>query len=74
LPAPCKVYDVLNFASEMATHHADPGGARAIQAFLGDLIASEYDLEGTADHFADWRDFFIGHEATAETVTELHRR
>ena len=23
LPAACKVYDLLNFASEVATHHAD---------------------------------------------------
>ncbi|MBY0526609.1 MAG: hypothetical protein K2R98_24650 [Gemmataceae bacterium] len=74
LPAPCKVYDLLNFASEMATHHADAGGARTLQACLGDLIAGEYDLEGTADHFGDWRDFFIGHGETSETMTALHRR
>lgn len=74
LPAACKVYDLLNFTSELATHHAAPTGARTLQAFLGDLIASEYDLEGTADHFADWRDFFLGHEATNDTLAALHRR
>lgn len=71
LPAACKVYDLLNFASEMATHHAAPEGSRALNAYLGDLIASEFDLEGTAEHFSDWRDFFIGHADTTATLTSL---
>ncbi len=74
LPAPCRVYDLLNFASEVATHYAGADGARTLQGFLGDLVAGEYDLEGTAEHFADWRDFFIGHDATADTLAALHRR
>ena len=63
LPAACKVYDLLNFASEVATHHATPAGERALQAYIGDLISGEYDLEGTVEHFDDWQDFFIGKEA-----------
>lgn len=74
LPAPCKVYDLLNFASEVATHHAEPAGGRTLQAYLGDLIANEYDLEGTADHFGHWRDFFIGHGETADTLAGAQRR
>ena len=30
LPAACKVYDLLNFASEVATHHATESGNRAV--------------------------------------------
>jgi hypothetical protein len=74
LPSACKVYDLLNFASEVATHHATEIGHRAVQAFIGDLISSEYDLEGTVDQFTDWRDFFIGNDATASTLADLNRR
>ncbi len=74
LPTACKVYDLLNFTSELATHHANADGGRTLQAFLGGLISGEYDLEGTVDHFSDWRDFFIGSEATTQTLTDMHRR
>ena len=59
LPSACRVYDLLNFASELATHHAKPEGGRKLQAFIGDLVSGEFDLEGTADQFADWKDFFV---------------
>ncbi|MEM7316725.1 MAG: DUF932 domain-containing protein [Planctomycetota bacterium] len=49
LPAKCRIYDLLNFASEVATHHATPAGNRRLQAYIGSLISDEYDLEGTAD-------------------------
>jgi hypothetical protein len=65
LPAACKVYDLLNFASEVATHHASPAGERALHGYIGDLISGEYDLEGTVEHFDDWQDFFVGSEAAA---------
>jgi hypothetical protein len=74
LPTPAKVYDLLNFASEVATHHTDPAGNRVLQAFLGELITGEYDLEGTADQFSDWKDFYVGNEATTSTLAAMHRR
>jgi hypothetical protein len=73
LPTACRVYDVLNFASEVATHHATEMGNRQVQAFLGDLLSSEYDLEGTVDQFGDWRDFFVGSEQTSDTLANLNR-
>jgi hypothetical protein len=58
LPTKAKVYDLLNFASEVATHHADEYGARSSQAWLGSLISGEYDLENSADmratSWANW--------------------
>jgi hypothetical protein len=66
LPARCKVYDLLNFASEVATHHATPAGERGLQGFVGDLVSGEYDLEGTVEHFDDWLDFFVSAEAASE--------
>jgi hypothetical protein len=71
LPTACKVYDLLNFASEVATHHSNEAGNRTMQAYIGDLISGEYDMEGTVDRFGDWRDFFIGSDATATTMTSL---
>lgn len=59
LPTGCRVYDLLNFASELATHHANPAGGRRLQGFIGELVSNEFDLENTAEQFADWRDFFL---------------
>lgn len=73
LPAACKVYELLNFASEVATHHASPAGNRTLQAFIGELVSAEYDLEGTVDQFSSWRDFFVANEATTSTLADLQR-
>jgi hypothetical protein len=59
LPARCMVYDLLNFATEVATHHATEIGSRALQAFTGTLISQEYDMEGTAVESKDFNDFFL---------------
>ncbi len=64
LPTRCRVYDLMNFASEMATHHATTGARRTLQAFIGSLISEEYDLEGTAESVTDFADFFV----TADSV------
>lgn len=63
LPTACRVYDLLNFASELATHHAGPAGGRRLQGYIGELVSGEYDLENTADQFADWQDFFVADSA-----------
>jgi hypothetical protein len=59
LPARCRVYDLINYASELATHHARPMGQRNLQAFIGSLISDEYDMEGTAEKVEDFKDFFV---------------
>jgi hypothetical protein len=74
LPTAARVYDLINFASEVATHHANENGGRQVQAFIGDLISGEYDLEGTVDRFGNWRDFFVGREETADTLAGMNRR
>jgi hypothetical protein len=60
LPVHCKVYDLLNFVSEVATHHSKEEGSRQCQAWLGNTISAEYDMEGTADKMGEFDDFFIG--------------
>jgi hypothetical protein len=74
LPTRAKVYDLLNFASELATHHTTEMGGRVVQAYIGELISGEYDLEGTAEQFSDWRDFFVGSDQTADTLAQMNRR
>jgi hypothetical protein len=73
LPTKAKVYDLLNFASEFATHHADEHGARSTQAWVGSLLVAEYDLEKSADSFADFQEFFLDRKLDGETALELQR-
>ncbi len=58
LQASCRVYDLINFATEIATHHAPPVAAGRLQAWLGSAITEEYDLEGTASSVPDFVDLF----------------
>jgi hypothetical protein len=67
LPAGCKMYELLNFLSEVATHHATPAGARSLQAMNGDFLSAEYDLEGTVDKFGDWKDFLVLDKQAADS-------
>ena len=59
LPSRCKVYDLLNFASEVATHHSEPGAAQSLQAYIGTMISDEYDMEGTATGKDEFADLFV---------------
>jgi hypothetical protein len=42
-----RVYDLLNLASEVSTHHTNGMAARKLEAWLGTTISGEFDLEGT---------------------------
>lgn len=59
LPAKCRVYDLLNFASEVATHQTASGDSLQLQAYIGSLVSDEYDMEGTAKKVGDFQDFFV---------------
>jgi hypothetical protein len=54
LPSRTRVYEAINFASELATHHAPPAAAMRLQAWIGATIADEFDLEGSAEELADF--------------------
>jgi hypothetical protein len=73
LPVACKVYDLLNFVSEVATHHADEYGSRSSQAWLGSLISGEYDLEHSCDAMPSFQDFFLERKLKGETAMDLQR-
>ena len=58
LPVKCRVYDLLNFAGEMATHVARPEDARPLQGWIGSTLSEEFDLEGTAAAVPEFADLF----------------
>lgn len=59
LPVKCTVYDMLNFATEVATHFMVPDGARQIHDFVGSVLSDEFDMEGTKDAYGDFADFHV---------------
>ena len=59
LPVKCSVYDLCNFATEVATHHAKPAAAALLQAWLGETVSNEYDLENTMTSHSEFRDFHV---------------
>jgi hypothetical protein len=59
LPARCRVYDLLNFASEIATHRASSESRPRLQAYIGTLVSDEFDLEGTAEKVPELKDLFL---------------
>jgi hypothetical protein len=65
LPVKCTVYDALNFATEVATHHTDTMGNRIMQAWVGGTISAEFDMEGTKEQFGEFKDFHIDRTALA---------
>lgn len=48
LPAKCRVYDLINLASEIATHRVEGHQSVRLQSWIGTTVSDEYDLEGTA--------------------------
>ena len=69
LPVRCTVYDTLNFATEIATHYAQPEGARQLNAWAGSIISAEYDMEGTKDKFGDFADFHVERKLAVPALT-----
>jgi hypothetical protein len=59
LQANCRVYDLINFATEMATHHAPPRAAARLNGWLGTTLTDEYDLENTANDVPEFTDVYM---------------
>ena len=68
LPVKCTVYDAINFATEVATHHSDTNGARKLNGWVGTAISEEYDMEGTKDRYGEFADFLIDSKVKAGTT------
>jgi len=59
LSVSCKVYDLINFATELATHHVNEENSRRLQAWVGQMLSGDFDLEDSCDQFDDWREVFL---------------
>lgn len=59
LPCKATVYQLINLATEIATHHTrDVAARRKVHSFVGDLVSQEYDLEGSVDRYPEFQDWF----------------
>lgn len=54
----CTMLELLNFATEIATHYCTESDGRLLQAEVGSLISSEYDLEGSKLEYPTPADFY----------------
>lgn len=61
VPVKCTVLDLVNFASEMATHRANTEQGRKISAWVGGALSDMggYDLEGTLEAGEQPQDLFL---------------
>ncbi|MBQ9335843.1 MAG: hypothetical protein IJS14_00920 [Lentisphaeria bacterium] len=68
LPVSCSVNDLLNFCSELSTHHKEIlRSTNALDAEIGRMLASEFDLEDMYKNSRTARDFLLnGLELTNE--------
>jgi hypothetical protein len=54
------MYELMNFATEVSSHHAEAAGSRRLAGWFGTTVSNEFDLEGTRDQFGDFADFHMG--------------
>lgn len=73
LPSRATVYDLINFGTEVATHHVpNETQARRVQGVVGQMISGEFDLEGSARDGRDFIDVYLnGQDAAAARVAKL---
>jgi hypothetical protein len=57
LPTKCKVYDLFNLLTEMATHQLRPDASRSALGLFGEMISNEYDLENSCNKYSAFEDF-----------------
>jgi hypothetical protein len=70
VPVNTTMYELMTLASEVATHEVTtPKAKDHLNAWLGDAISSEYDLEGTVDEFREWKDFFVREDKPQQQIT-----
>lgn len=60
-PTNALVSDLLNFATELATHRAPPKMARKLNAWVGSALCGEYDLEGAPVARRDSTALYLAH-------------
>lgn len=59
LPTKATMYDLINYATELATHHTDNRESRVLQGWVGQTLSEEFDMENTVTETREFADFFI---------------
>jgi len=60
VPSETTVYNLINFVSELATHHAaEKQQSTILYGYIGDMISREYDLENILDEGQEPIDLFL---------------
>jgi len=60
VPVACTVYDIINYATEVGTHHTTiQSGRNRINGWVGELLTSEYDLENSCTTMPSFRDMWL---------------
>lgn len=60
IPVNATVYDLINFATEVSTHHLRKREQhQRMMSWVGEKLADEYDLEGTVKTNPEFKDFFL---------------
>jgi hypothetical protein len=59
LPVKCTMYDMVNFATEVSTHHANPQGQHRLSGWFGTTVSNEYELENTCTTMPNFADFHL---------------
>ena len=63
LPSTATVYDLINFATELSTHHMGGEKANVVGGYIGKMVTEEFDLEGSLAEGRDFRDLFLQKKA-----------
>ena len=60
LPTKVRVSELIDFATEIATHHSKQYESDRLNAWVGTMLCSEYDLEGSANgKIKEFKDFHL---------------
>ena len=70
LPVKCTTYDLLNFATEVATHYSTPAASSRLQAWMGEMISNEFDMEGTVTTQGDFVDVHLKSYELAKSTSK----
>ncbi len=68
LPTKCRMFTLMDFATEIATRQVLPEAARRLRSYFGELISNEYDLESSGEKFGSFQDFVDKSEFKKEAV------
>lgn len=75
IPVEATIFELFNFVTEINTHYIKTMNGRAtLNQWVGETLAEEYDLEGTADNVKDFKDFFLDGTKTIIEETKAAER